>query len=43
MENKLKEMKTNVDSMKKRKKEIEKELIELGVDVQKIKEASKDD
>ena len=29
--------------MKRRKKEIKKELIELGVDVQKIKEVSKDD
>ena len=43
MENELKEMKTKLDSMKRRKKEIVKELIELGVNVQKIKEVSKDD
>ena len=35
MEKELKEMKTKLDSMKRRKKEIEKELIELGVNVQK--------
>ena len=40
MENQLDQMKKSLESMKRKKKGIEKELIDLGVDSKKVQEVS---